>query len=85
MSKKDKLIKKLMAKSKTFTFDDLTALLNYFEYVVDNRGKTSGSRVGFVNQKTEDKILLHKPHGRKELLSYQINEVIKILQDRGIL
>lgn len=71
MSKKEKLLIKLMDNSKSMTFDEAETLLGYFNYFIDNKGKTSGSRVVFVNSETGAKILLHKPHPRNELLAYQ--------------
>ena len=32
MSKKDKLIERLLKKPKDFTFDEMTSLLSYFDY-----------------------------------------------------
>lgn len=40
---------------------------------MDNKGKTSGSKVGFY--KDDFKIYMHKPHPRKELLPYQIKTI----------
>lgn len=48
MGQKEKLIKKLMSKPKDFTFTEAETLLNYFDYVRSNKGKTSGSRVIFI-------------------------------------
>ena len=71
MSKKEKLLTKLMDNSQSMTFDEAETLLGFFDFYKDNKGKTSGSRVVFVNRNTNTKILLHRPHPRKELLSYQ--------------
>ena len=49
MSKKEKLIKRLTSKPKDFTYDELKKLLLYFEFCENNKGKTSGSRVVFMN------------------------------------
>ena len=84
MSKKEKLIQKLKAKSKNFTFDDAEALLGYFSYNRSNKGKTSGSRVVFVSHEYPP-ILLHKPHPRKELLEYQIKQLISTLEQEGLI
>ena len=70
MSQKNKLIQKLKAKPKSFTFDDAEVLLGYFDYSRSNKGRTSRSRVMFVSDK-HPPILLYKPHPRKELLEYQ--------------
>lgn len=80
MSKKEKLIKRLKTKPKDFTYDELKTILNYLEFYESNKGKTSGSRVVFVNKKGE-KIEMHKPHPGNILKSYQVNKLIKILQE----
>ena len=85
MGRKEKLIAKLKSNPKTFTFDEAEALLNYFSYHISNKGKTSGSRVMFTSEEHKTKILLHKPHPRKELLEYQIKQLIEQLQQEGLL
>ena len=85
MGQKEKLIEKLKSKSKTFTFEDAESLLRYFNYHRSNKGKTSGSRVVFVSEEHKTKILLHKPHPRKELLEYQVIQLIEQLRQEDLL
>ena len=85
MSQKDKLTEKLLSKTRDFTFDDLITLLNYYGYTLNNKGRTSGSRVMFTNKELPTVIILHKPHERKELLDYQMKQVIDILRKEGLL
>ena len=61
MGKKDKLIARLKSKPKDFTFEEAETLLGYLSYERSNKGKTSGSRVMFVNKGKQSQILLHKP------------------------
>lgn len=84
MGQKEKLISRLKSRPKDFTFDDAAALLGYFTYSQSNKGKTSGSRVMFVSPKYPP-IMLHKPHPRKELLAYQINQLINTLEQEGLI
>lgn len=84
MSQKEKLLQKLKSKPKDFTFDDAEAFLGYFTYSRSNKGKTSGSRVMFVSDQYPP-ILLHKPHPRKELLEYQIKQLISALKQEGLI
>ena len=84
MSQKDKLIQKLKAKPKSFTFDDAEVLLGYFGYSRSDKGRTSGSRVMFVNDNYPP-ILLHKPHPRKELLEYQVKQLISVLEQEELI
>ena len=85
LGQKDKLISKLKSNPKTFTFDDAETLLAYFSYYRSNKGKTSGSRVMFTSDVYKTKILLHKPHPRKELLKYQVKQLIEYLEQEGLL
>lgn len=84
MGQKEKLITRLKSKPKDFTFDDAESRLGYLDYHRSNKGKTSGSRVMFVNN-THGSILLHKPHPQKELKSYQIKQLIDILEQEGLI
>ena len=84
MGQKEKLIKRLKSKPKDFTFEEAETLLRYFDYVRSDKGKTSGSRVMFCS-KNRGSILLHKPHPRKELLMYQIKQLIEVLEQEGLL
>ena len=85
MGQKEKLILKIRSNPKTFTFDDAETLLGYFTYTRSNKGKTSGSRVMFTSAEYRTKILLHKPHPRKELLEYQVKQLIEQLEQEGLL
>lgn len=85
MGQKEKLIAKLRANPRSFTFNEAEALLGYFSYYRSNKGKTSGSRIMFVSEVHKTKILLHKPHPRKELLEYQIKQLIEQLEQEGLL
>ena len=82
MGQKEKLIKKLKSVPKDMTFEEVETLLRYLTYLRSNKGKTSGSRVLFSS---DSPILLHKPHPRKELLAYQIKQLIEILEQEGLI
>lgn len=84
MGQKEKLIQRLKSKPKDMTFQEVETLLCYLSYERDDKGRTSGSRVMFVSE-THPPILLHKPHPRKELLTYQINQLLEILKQEGLL
>jgi len=85
VGQKDKLIAKLKSNPKNFTFDEAESLLGYLDYRKSNKGKTSGSRVMFTSDKHKSKILLHKPHPRKDLLEYQIKQLIELLEQEGLI
>ncbi len=79
----EKLLEKFLAKPKDFTYDELKRLLKKLGYSESNKGKTSGSRVAFVDYETKDIIRVHKPHPGNILKEYVIKEVIKALQEQG--
>lgn len=83
MSKIDKELKRLKSKPKDFTYDEAKMILNKFGFTEYNKGKTSGSRIVFKNDKSDQKIELHKPHPSNILKSYQINIIIKRLEEGG--
>ncbi|MBR6027510.1 MAG: type II toxin-antitoxin system HicA family toxin [Clostridia bacterium] len=85
MGQKEKLIARLKAAPKDFTFDEAETLLGYLGYHRSNKGRTSGSRVMFSNDKTSTRILLHKPHPRNELLTYQVRQLLAQLEEEGLL
>lgn len=84
LGQKEKLIKRLKSKPRDFTFDEAETLLGYLDYKRSDKGRTSGSRVMFTND-DHAPILLHKPHPRKELLEYQVKQLIEILVQEGLI
>ena len=84
MGQKEKLTNRLKSNPKDFTFDEAETLLGYFSYSRSNTGKTSGSRVIFVSPQHAP-VMLHKPHPRKELLSYQVKQLVNILEQEGLI
>lgn len=84
MGQKEKLIRRLKSKPRDFTFDEAETLLGYLSYRRSDKGKTSGPRVAFVSD-GHAPILLHKPHPRKELLEYQVKQLLDMLEQEGLL
>ena len=84
MGQKEKLIERLKSKPKDFTFDEMETLLRFLSYQRAKKGRTSGSRVMFVKD-GHPPILIHKPHPRKELMMYQVKQLIEMLEQEGLL
>lgn len=84
MSKLEKALERLKSKPKDFTYDEAKMILNNFGFIEYNKGKTSGSRVKFLNN---DNITIepHKPHPKNILKPYQVSEIIRKLIEGGIL
>ncbi len=83
MSKQEKLIARLLTKPKDFTWDELTKVLNHFEYKQISAGKTGGSRTRFIHAKYPP-IILHKPHPGSILKRYQLEDIINLLKQEGL-
>ncbi|TGK12898.1 type II toxin-antitoxin system HicA family toxin [Leptospira fletcheri] len=85
MSKFEKSLRRLKSKPKDFTYGELRNILTGLGYTEVNQGKTSGSRVGFINEETKHLIRLHKPHPGNILKAYQIELVLDELMKKGII
>jgi hypothetical protein len=85
MSRHEKLIVRLLSRSRNFTYTELRTLLGSLGYVETTKGKTSGSRVAFVNSSSLHIIRLHKPHPWNQLKLYQIDFIIEELKNRGVI
>jgi len=83
MGTKEKLIKQLKANPKDFTFTEMLTALKSLGFTVYKSGKTGGSRVKL--SKGNIPISLHKPHPRKELLEYQVKQILEILEREGLI
>lgn len=84
MSRKEKIIKRLKSKPTDFTYEEAKQVLNIFGFTEYNKGKTSGSKVEFINEDNQ-KIELHKPHPNNILKIYQIKKILTLLEEWRIL
>lgn len=80
MSRKEKIIKRLKSKPKDFTYEEAKQVLNIFGFNEYNKGKTSGSKVEFINEYNH-KIELHKPHPENILKMYQVKKILMLLEE----
>ena len=84
MGQKEKLMERVKSRPRNLTFEEMASLLGYLGYTIDNKGRTSGSRIMFVNEGFQ-RIILHKPHPQKELKMYQVNQIVDMLEKEGLL
>ena len=82
MGTKEKLIERLKQLPVDFTFDEAVRVLAIMGYIQENKGKTSGSRVMFIDGKNR-KIILHRPHPQNALKQYALKEIIEKLTRNG--
>ena len=85
MSKYDKLLIKLLNRSSMVTYQEIAYLLEKLGYEETQKGKTSGSRVAFINKLEKHIIRLHKPHPGNELKDYVKKENISELKDKNLI
>jgi hypothetical protein len=85
MSKLQKTKDKLLNTAQVFTFKDLEYLLGKFNYVEKKTGKTSGSRIAFIQINSKHIIRLHKPHPDNDLKKYVRNYIIQELKNQDLL
>ena len=83
MGTKEKLIERFMRMPKDFCWDELVRLFGIFGYNIDNKGKTSGSRVLFV--KGENTYAVHKPHPGNIVKGYVLKQVYDYLKKLDLL
>lgn len=84
MTKLEKLIDRFLSKPKDFTWDELLKLLASFGYRQASAGKTGGSRTKFVSDEYPP-IILHRPHPKPILKSYQLEVIIDLLEKEQLL
>ncbi|MGG7471140.1 type II toxin-antitoxin system HicA family toxin [Chryseobacterium arthrosphaerae] len=85
MSRKEKLIARLKSKPKDFKYSELITLLKSLGYEENNKGKTSGSAVSFLNKTIGSVIMMHKPHNPDILKGYQLKEIIEELENNNLI
>jgi len=83
MSTKEKLIERFKNHPKDFTWDELVRLFGFFGYTVNNKGKTSGSRVLFENG--DESYIIHKSHPSNIIKEYSIKQVFNYLIKKNLI
>jgi hypothetical protein len=51
-------------------------------YIEFNKGKTSGSRVAFINDQTKHILRIHKPHPKNIIKQYALRFIIDELKSQ---
>lgn len=72
------MIARFLTMPSDFHYDEMVKLLGYFEFREVRKGKTSGSRVKFMNPDGLP-IMLHKPHPSEIMKQYQLKQVKEVL------
>lgn len=77
MGTKEKLIEHFKKQPNDFNWNELVRLFSVLGYQIDNKGKTSGSRVIFV--KGNSSYTAHKPHPGSIVKTYVMKQVFDFL------
>jgi len=85
MGTKEKLIERFKRQPKDFTFQELTRLFQILGFEVSQKGKTSGSRVEFINKEKELSYGAHKPHPDSAIKSYVMKQVLEFLTSNKLI
>lgn len=83
MSKKEKLIDRLLKMPNDFTFDEMVSLLSYLGYELKQGG--TGSGIKFIKPGSNEVINFHKPHPNGILKRYILGQVIEKIRKDGLL
>ncbi len=80
MGKKEKLLARLQARPKDFSWSELQNLMRQLGYMeIEGRG----SRRKFMNTETKRIVSLHKRHPDDTLLDYQVRDVLNFIEEQG--
>lgn len=82
MAQIKKLIERLESFPKDFTWDEVEKILSHFGYQELKKGKTGGARRKFADASNHI-ISMHKPHPKKIMKRYQLEEIVHSLKERG--
>jgi hypothetical protein len=85
MGTKEKLIERFKRQPKDFTFNELICLFQVLGFEVSQKGKTSGSRIEFINNEKELSYGAHKPHPDGSIKSYAMKQVLEFLTSNKII
>jgi len=85
MGTKEKLIRRFKKQPKDFTFDELTRLFRTLGFELSQKGKTSGSRVEFINNEKELSYGAHKPHPDSAIKSYVMKQILEFLTSNKLI
>ncbi len=85
MSAKEKLIKRFKNQPTDFTFDELMRLFTILGFEPNNKGATSGSRVGLIHLEKKLSYTIHKPHPDRFIKSYVLRQLTQYLIENGLI
>lgn len=85
MGTKEKLIERFKRQPKDFTYNELCRLFQIFGFEISQKGKTSGSRVEFINLEKSLSYGAHKPHPDSFIKSYVMKQVLDFFMSHELI
>jgi hypothetical protein len=85
MSRRDKALRRFLSRPADFRFDEMSRMLKDLGYEEIRSGKTSGSRVAYLNKLTGHIIRLHRPHPGNIVKRYQMELIEGALRAEGLI
>ena len=82
MSKKEKMVKRILSKPKDYTINELDSLMHLCNCLKNNRGGSSGSAIKYIG-KGKHELRIHRPHPSNIVPRYVIEAAISFLQEEG--
>lgn len=83
MGTKEKLIQRFKSLPSDFTWNEYLRLFGLLGFTLNNKGKTSGSRVIFVKESL--KYIAHKPHPERFMKEYIMKQTLKFLESNKLI
>lgn len=83
MTRIDKLIAQLLGRPSTYRVADFLKVMASYGFEMDNKGRTSGSRIRFYRPSDGRMFVMHAPHPSDELAAGTIRNIVRFLQDVG--
>lgn len=80
MARKEKLIARLLERSRSYTWDEACSVMKKCGFKKVN---LDGSARMFVHLTTKQKVRLHEPHPENTLLPYMVEKLIEGLKNAG--
>ena len=84
MSRKKKLTDRLLSIPADFTYKELVTVLSMYGFFESTKGKTSGSRVVFTDNKG-NQLFVHKPHPGEIMKKTPLREIAFRLLQLGVI
>ncbi len=80
MTRVEKLLANLLSVPNTFDFNDFARVMQYLGYELDQKGRTSGSRVRFYRESDGRILVMHSPHPSNEMTRGAVKAAVRFLR-----